>query len=202
VGVSETKYGRMADFRVKPLKHANSIWNSCGGPLRMATNFWLDMKLTDLEACSMAVRMSILYKCTQKSLSSSRVRTRRISQPAARLSMSESVKVSFTTSATTCSRSRSFRHFASWTRFAMAPAASCLDFASGFLRFSKTGKIFDSRIAASSGSEGGLTGFTAIGSLRWARALFCREAFPIVILGSQRNFTSARWRSLTGVVNV
>src|SRR5690606_12050996 len=98
----------------------------------------------------------------------------RMSQPAARLSMLLSVRVSVRTMWTTCSLRSSFRHLASWTMLAMAPAAAVLDFASGLWRSFSTGRILLSRSLASSGSDGGFAGFE-MGSLRLPRALFRRD---------------------------
>ena len=141
--------------------------------------------LTALAACSIAVKTSSLYKCTQKSASSSWARTLRISQPAARLSMLLSVSVSVRTMWTTCSRRSSLRHLASWTMLAMAPAAAVLDLASGLCRSFSTGRILLSRSLASSGSDGGFTGF-AMGSLRLPRALLRRDLPMFLIEYFQR----------------
>jgi hypothetical protein len=72
------------------------------------------------------------------------------------------------------------RHLASWTMLAIAPAAAVLDFASGLCRSFSTGRILLSRSFASSGSDGGFTGF-AMGLVRFPRTLFRRD-LPITIL--------------------
>lgn len=125
--------------------------------------------------------MSSLYKWTQKSASSSWDSTLRISQPAARLSMLASVRVSVRTMWTICSRSSNFLHRVSVTIFAIAEAAAVRDLASGLWRSLSMGRIWLSRRAASSGSAGGLTGL-AMGSARGPRALF-RPDLPILFSG-------------------
>ena len=92
-----------------------------------------------------------------------------------------SVSVSVRTMWTTCSRRSSFLHLVSWTMLAIAPAAAVLDFVSGLFKSLSTGKILLSRSLASSGSDGGFTGF-AIGSLRFPRALLRRDLPMFLIL--------------------
>ena len=81
---------------------------------------------------------------------------------------------------TTCSRRSSFRHLLSWMMLEMAAAAAERDLGSAFLRSARTGRFLDSRRAASSGSEGGLT-CLAMGSRRWAVPPRLRLDLPMVV---------------------
>ncbi|KAH7349347.1 hypothetical protein B0T11DRAFT_289022 [Plectosphaerella cucumerina] len=120
---------------------------------------------TAAAAWSRAVRTSWRYKWTQKSASSSSARRRRMSQPAARLSMLASVMVWVRTVWTICSRRKSLRQRASETRLATAAAAEARALGSEDWRSRRTGRTDFSLMAASSGSEGGLAAL-ARGSLR------------------------------------
>jgi len=102
----------------------------------------------------MAVKISCLHKCMQKSASSSRAKFLRIPHPAVLVSKLESVSVCSRRILTTCSRSKSFRHFLSSMMFVIALAAADRIFNSGLCKSLRTGRIRCSRIAASSGSEG------------------------------------------------
>lgn len=126
-------------------------------------------------ACSMAVKISNLNRCTQKSRSSSDAMTLRISHPAARLSRLASVRVSVRMMWTTCSLRSSLRHLSSWTMLLTAEAAVPLALGSELRRSLMTGRMRFSRRAMSSGSVGGLTALMAIGSARWPFALLRRD---------------------------
>lgn len=134
--------------------------------------------LTLLMIPSIAVKISCLYKCTQKSASSSWARFRRIPQPAFRVSRLESVRVCSNKIRTICSRSSSFRHFVSSIIFVIAFAAAERFFKSALWRSARTGKMLFSRMAASSGSAGGLIGFE-VGSARFL-TLTLGFDFPIL----------------------
>lgn len=152
---------------------------------------------------SIPVRTSCLYKCMQKSDSSSNARFRRIPHPALLVSRLESVRVCSNKILTICSLSNSFLYFVSSMRWAIALAAAdrfssslwiysvnvhcCYiyhvykkKFTYALWRSCRRGRSFFSRIAANSGSAGGLTGF-AVGLFRFL-TLFLGFDLPIVKL--------------------
>ncbi len=99
--------------REEVISHSKLFWPFCnfekaGSVAVRVSRIWCEVSLppavsrkstmpTALAACSMAVKTSSLCKWTQKSASSDCARTLRISQPAARLSMLLSVRVSVRT---------------------------------------------------------------------------------------------------------
>ena len=125
-----------------------------------------------------AVKMSCLYRCIQKSASSSKAKFLKIPHPALLVSKFESVSVCSNRILTICSRSNSLRHFESSIMFVIALAAADLVFNSGLWRSFRTGRIRCSRIAASSGSEGGF----AVGFARFL-VRFLGLDLPMVIKG-------------------
>jgi hypothetical protein len=126
----------------------------------------LFVPLTDFPAPVIAVKMSCLYRWTQKSLSSSKARFRRMPQPSLLVSILASVSVCSSRTLTICSLNNSFRVFLLSMRLVIARAAADLVFNSGLCRSLRTGRTRFSRSAASSGSVGGLTSFT-VGLLRF-----------------------------------
>jgi hypothetical protein len=100
--------------------------------------------------------------------------------PAVRVSRFVSVSVCSNSIRTICSRSNSFRHFVSSIILKIALAAADLVLGSVLCRSFKIGRIRCSRIAASSGSDGGLTGLPA--GLSLFRALSLALGFDLPIL--------------------
>lgn len=128
---------------------------------------------------SIAVNMSCLNKCMQKSASSSRAKFLSIPHPATLVSKLESVRVCSNKTRTICSRRSSFRHLVSSIRFVITFAAADLVLMSGDCKSAIHGRIFCSRIAASSGSVGGFIGF-ATGFARFF-CLFLGLDLPILV---------------------
>lgn len=100
-------------------------------------------------------------------------------QPAVRVSKLESVRVCSSKIRTICSRNNNFRHLVSSIMFVIPLAAADLAFGSALCRSFKTGRIRCSRMAASSGSEGGLIGFQVGSALFLVR--FLGFDFPIFV---------------------
>lgn len=126
-----------------------------------------------------AVKISCLYKCMQKSTSSSNAKFLNMPHPALFDSSAESVIVCSSNMRTMCSRNNSFLHFVSSIIFAIATAAEVRFFDSGLVKSLIMGRICFSRMAASSGSVGGLTGF-AIGLTRPFTRSLCLD-LPITV---------------------
>jgi hypothetical protein len=143
----------------------------------MSIDRWI---LTFLTMPSIAVRMSCLYKCTQKSASSSSAKFRRIPHPAVLVSRLESVRVCSSKIRTICSRSSSFLHFESSIMLVIALAAADLLLISTLCKSARMGKMRFSRRAASSGSAGGLADLEVGSDLFLFR--FLGFDFPIVLV--------------------
>lgn len=152
------------------------VWTICSTLLR--AHYQETRQLTLLTTPSIAVRISCLYKCTQKSASSSRAKFLKIPHPEVLVSKLESVRVCSNRILMICSLNKSFRHFESSIIFVITLAAADRFFKSALCRSFRTGRMRSSRIAASSGSEGGLTGFPA----GFARFLFLFLGFDFPIL--------------------
>jgi hypothetical protein len=134
---------------------------------------------TDLLPPSIAVKMSLLNKCTQKSVSSANAKFRRIPQPSTLVSKFESVRVCSSRILTICSLNNSFLVLWDSMRFVIARAAEDLVLTSALCRSLMTGRICLSRSAASSGSLGGLTA-RAVGLLRYF-SRYLDFDFPILV---------------------